>query len=70
MKVKAIQYYSDTELQRNINVDEVFEVTPERASYLADKGFVKIIIEVEYTHTFEGVAKLKQTPIKKAKAKK
>jgi len=68
MKVKAIQYYSDTELQRNVNVDEVFEVTPERASYLADKGFVKIIIEVEYTHTFEGVAHSK--PIKKAKSKK
>jgi len=63
MKVKAIQYYSDTELQRNVNVDEVFEVTPERASYLADKGFVKIIIEIEY-------ADAKQTPIKKAKTKK
>jgi len=34
----------------------------------ADKGFVKIIIEVEYTHTFEGVAHSKST--KKVKYKK
>jgi len=68
MKVKAIRYYSDTELQRNVNVDEVFEVTPERASYLADKEFVKIIIEVEYMGDFEVVEKIK--PTKKVKAKK
>jgi len=55
MKVKAIQYYSDTELQRNVNIDEEFQVTAERASYLTNKGFVKIISE---------------TPTKKAKTKK
>jgi len=60
MKVKAIQYYSDTELQRNVNVDEEFEVTTERASYLADKGFVKIIIEVEYIKTTTKKAKTKK----------
>jgi len=60
MKVKAIQYYSDTELQRNVNIDEEFEVTPERATYLANKGFVKIIIEVEYIKTTTKKVKVKK----------
>ena len=54
MKVKAIQYYTDKELQRNVNTNEVFEVTDERAEYLKSKGFVSII----------------QEPVKKVKAKK
>lgn len=43
VKVQCTVAYNDLQLNRLINLNEVLEVTNERASYLVDRGLVKVI---------------------------
>lgn len=43
VKVQCTVAYNDLQLNKLINLNEVLEVTNERASYLVDRGLVKVI---------------------------
>ena len=43
VKVQCTVAYNDLQLNKLINLNEVLEVTNERASYLVGRGLVKVI---------------------------
>lgn len=61
-KVKCVKCYFDTKLNRQVNVNEEFEVTDDRAKQLTK---AKVAELTTTTTTTEKVAKVKKPRVKK-----
>jgi hypothetical protein len=64
MEVKVIRSYTDKELNRNMQIGDVIDVTNERASLLIEKDYV-IALEVKTTTETEVEVKEKKPRAKK-----
>jgi hypothetical protein len=67
MEVKVIRSYTDKELNRNMQIGDVIDVTNERAKLLIEKDYV-VALEVETTTETE--VEVKEVKEKKPRAKK
>ena len=68
MEVKVIRSYTDKELNRNMQIGDVIDVTKERATLLIEKDYV-VALEVEPTTEIEVEVKEKKPRVKKQYAK-
>ena len=64
MEVKVIRSYTDKELNRNMQIGDVIDVTKERAKLLIEKDYV-VALKVETTTEIEVEVKEKKPRVKK-----
>jgi hypothetical protein len=70
MEVKVIRSYTDKELNRNMQIGDVIDVTNERAKLLIEKDYV-VALEVETTEPIDGGSSIESLgKPKKPRAKK
>jgi len=67
MEVKVIRSYTDKELNRNMQIGDVIDVTKERATLLIEKDYV-VVLQVETTTETE--VEVKEVKEKKPRVKK